>query len=104
MPDKNDFFDELEFDAASQPKRSDVPNVTSTVTEAQQGEAEKQVVDNERIVDYDTKEYPVETIVDKYLKGKEDEENELFVPDYQRDFTWSQERQSKFIESVLIGL
>ena len=55
-------------------------------------------------VDYDTKEYPVEVLVQKYNKNIEDEENELFVPNYQRDFVWSEKRQSKFIESVLVGL
>jgi len=67
-------------------------------------EAEAQILENERVVNYDTKEYPVETIVEKYLTGKEDDQNELFVPDYQRDFTWPEDQQSKFIESVLIGL
>ena len=67
-------------------------------------EAETEIIDHQRIVDYDTKEYPVEIIVEKYLTGKDEDENEIFIPDYQRDFTWSNERQSKFIESVLIGL
>lgn len=74
------------------------------VDNAQREEAERQVSQHLRIVDYDTKEYPVETIVMKYLARKSDEDNVLFVPDYQRDFTWTVERQSKFIESILIGL
>lgn len=56
------------------------------------------------IVDFDTKEYPVEVLVQKYNEKIEDEDNELFVPNYQRDFVWSEKRQSKFIESVLLGL
>lgn len=70
----------------------------------QMNDAEAQILENEKVVNYDTKEYPVETIVEKYLTGLEDDTNELFVPDYQRDFTWPDEQQSKFIESVLIGL
>jgi len=66
--------------------------------------AEGQILSNQKVVDYDTKEYPVETVVAKYLARKKDDDNELFVPDYQRDFTWNQIRQSKFIESMLIGL
>lgn len=73
-------------------------------TELQKAEAEAEIIQHQRIVDYDTKEYPVEVMVEKYLTGKEEDESEIFVPDYQRDFTWSEERQSKFIESVLIGL
>jgi uncharacterized protein with ParB-like and HNH nuclease domain len=43
-------------------------------------------------------------LVNKYLTRLEEDDNELFVPDYQREHTWSPEHQSKFIESVLIGL
>jgi len=74
------------------------------ITEELKNEAESQIVEKQRDVDYDTKEYPVETIVQKYCLGLDKDENELFVPDYQREFAWDTARQSKFIESVLIGL
>ena len=70
----------------------------------QRASAEKQILEHQKIVDYDTKEYLVETVVAKYLARKRDDDNELFVPDYQRDFNWSKNRQSKFVESMLIGL
>ena len=73
-------------------------------SELQKAEAEAEILENQRIVDYDTKEYPVEVIVEKYISGKDDDENEIFVPDYQREFVWPNDRRSKFIESVLIGL
>ena len=66
--------------------------------------AEQQIVEHHRLVDYNTKEYPVEVIVAKYTTGLESEENEFFIPDYQREHTWDVRRQSKFIESVLMGL
>jgi hypothetical protein len=66
--------------------------------------AEEEILNEQKIVDYDTREYPVEVIVQKYMQGIEDDENELFIPNYQRDFTWSKKRQSKFIESVMLGL
>lgn len=74
------------------------------ISDEEKALAEEQIIAKKRDVDYDTKEYPVETLVQKYLTGLETDENELFVPDYQRDFTWDKARQSKFIESVLIGL
>lgn len=59
----------------------------------------------------------VEYISDKYTDGIEysdtDEEerkntnikrNILFVPEYQREFTWDEKRSSKLIESILLGL
>lgn len=66
--------------------------------------AEEQIRELQADVDYDTKEYPVEVIVQKFQTGLDDGVNELYVPDYQRDMAWDEGRQSKFIESVLIGL
>jgi len=66
--------------------------------------AEEQTRAEQTVVDYDTKEYTVELIVTKYLQGKNEDENELFIPEYQRDFVWDLRRQSKFIESVMLGL
>lgn len=66
--------------------------------------AEAQIRDQRKPVDYNTLEYPIEILVQKYLDGKDEEENEIFIPDYQREMTWDKDRQSKFIESVLLGL
>lgn len=66
--------------------------------------AELQIVEHHKIIDYDTREYPVEVIVSKYLERLEDDDNDFFVPDYQRDLTWPEDHQSRFIESVLMGL
>jgi hypothetical protein len=74
------------------------------ITAADRDAAEEQITENHRIIDYDTREYPVEVMVQKYLTGIEEDDNDFFVPDYQRDLTWSEEHQSKFIESVLMGL
>jgi Protein of unknown function DUF262 len=74
------------------------------VTDEDKIAAEAQVRELQTDVDYETKEYTVELIVQKYLDGKDEDANELFVPTYQRDFVWSTERQSKFIESVMLGL
>lgn len=76
----------------------------SQITDAQRAAAEAQIAAHHKTIDYDTREYPVEVLVQKYLARQEEEDNELFVPDYQREHTWPTEHQSKFIESVLIGL
>ncbi|AWY02241.1 hypothetical protein A8139_00920 [Marinomonas primoryensis] len=59
---------------------------------------------HQREVDYDSKEMTIEMVVDKYKDGLGTDENELFVPDYQRDFVWSERNQSRLIESLIIGL
>jgi len=66
--------------------------------------AETEIRDKQQQVNYDTKEYPVEILVQKYTEGIDDDTNELFIPDYQRELAWDEARQSKFIESVILGL
>lgn len=46
-------------------------------------DAEKQIRALQTDVDYDTREYPVGVVVSKYLEGLAEDENELFIPDYQ---------------------
>ena len=65
---------------------------------------EKEIESEQRNVSYDTREYTIEIIVKKYSEKIEADENEFFVPDYQREFVWDGIRQSKFIESLIIGL
>ena len=66
--------------------------------------AEAEIVRNIKDVRYLVREYPAEVVVQKYLKGRRDEQNEIYVPDYQRDLIWNERHQSRFIESMLIGL
>lgn len=65
---------------------------------------EKEIESEQRNVSYDTREYTIEIIVKKYSEKQDTDENEFFVPDYQREFVWDEKRQSKFIESLIIGL
>lgn len=65
---------------------------------------ENQIREKQKTVDYDVKEYPVEILVNKYHQKMETNENEIFIPAYQRSFQWEPERQAKFIESILLGL
>ena len=65
---------------------------------------EAQIRELKQHVDYQTKEFTTEIIVQKYLDGEPEDENEIFIPTYQRDFVWNEARQSKFIESVILEL
>ncbi|BBB94837.1 DUF262 domain-containing protein [Bradyrhizobium elkanii] len=66
--------------------------------------AETEIVENIKDVRYIVREYPAEIVVRKYLVGKDQDQNEIYVPDYQRDLIWPVKNQSRFIESVLIGI
>lgn len=71
---------------------------------ATQEQAEAQIVEKQKIVDFDIKEFTIELLTSKYLTGKEDDDNDIYIPEYQRNFVWDKSRQSKFIESVMLGL
>lgn len=60
--------------------------------------AEEQIVEQSKRIEFYLTEYTVEILALKMKKG------EFEIPDYQRDDTWEDERKSRFIESVLMGL
>ncbi len=66
--------------------------------------AEDQIIEKQKIVDFDIKEFTIELLISKYLTGLNENDNDIFIPEYQRNFVWDQIRQSKFIESVILGL
>ncbi|QTA79886.1 Uncharacterized protein dnl_21680 [Desulfonema limicola] len=74
------------------------------ITKEMADKAEAQIEAEMKNVDYDTREFTIEYIVDKYINGIENEDNELYVPDYQREFIWRYYRQSRFIESLILGI
>lgn len=57
-----------------------------------------QIRASQNTITYDSKEYVVEIIVNRFNK------RQFFIPDYQRAFVWQEKRKCKFIESVLMGL
>ena len=59
---------------------------------------EMQLRETQTSIAYDTKEYVVEVIVNRFNKGL------FYIPEYQRKFVWDKNRQSKFIESLMMGL
>ena len=51
------------------------------ITEQKRLSAEEQIRKEEKEVSYDTKEYTVELLVQKYTDGLEDNDNELYIPE-----------------------
>lgn len=92
-----------EFDASALPPL-DRPLVKGTKEALEVEAAEAQIISNIKDVRYIVREYPTEVVVNKYLYGIKDDANEIYVPDYQRDLVWPEKNQSRFIESILIGL
>lgn len=76
-----------------------VPKYTNEEIEAMQGEIDGK----SNLYEYRTKDYSFEMINSKF-GDKNDPNADLYVPDYQREFVWKTDKQSKFIESVLLGV
>lgn len=68
------------------------------ITQENKNIAEEQIKEKQKQIDYDTKDYTIEHIVRKF------NEEELFIPPYQRNFVWSDKYRTAFIESILLGL
>ena len=67
-------------------------------TAVQVAAAEAQIIEQSKRIEFYLTEYSVELLAQKVRSG------DLVVPPYQREFTWEQERKSRFIESLLMGL
>lgn len=65
---------------------------------------ENQIESEQKAISYDMKEFTIELYVKKYLEKIDEDDNELYVPDYQREFIWDDKHQSRFIESLFLGL
>jgi hypothetical protein len=61
-------------------------------------EAERQIIEKSKKIDYYITEYSVGHLAQKV------QEEEYYVPDYQRAFTWEESRKWRFIESIILGL
>ncbi|MGC8491108.1 MAG: DUF262 domain-containing protein [Syntrophobacteraceae bacterium] len=61
-------------------------------------QAEAQIVELSKRIEFYLTEYSVELLANKMSKG------EFVVPPYQRQYTWEHDRKSRFIESLMLGL
>lgn len=77
---------------------------TSHFTESEKNFAEEQILDKQKISDYDIREYPIDVLVTKFTEKLENDEAEIYIPDYQREMVWGAKQKSRFIESLLLNL
>jgi hypothetical protein len=64
-------------------------------------EVEQVVEDARREVRYVTTDFSVELVVSKF-KDQAEAEGDIYVPDYQRALAWTPDKQSYFIESLVL--
>ena len=68
------------------------------ITPAQIEAAEAQIVEQSRRIEFFITEFSVELLASKMHNG------DFEIPSYQREDTWEDERKSRFVESLLMGL
>ena len=74
------------------------------LTEGKIKKIEEQILEEKKTVDFDTREFTIEFLVQKYLDKIDSDQNDIFVPEYQREFVWDDTRQSRLVESIILGL
>jgi hypothetical protein len=67
-------------------------------TPEQVRQAEEQIVQESKRIDFYVAEYTIELLAAKMGRG------EFEIPAYQRNFTWEDQRKTRFIESIIMGL
>lgn len=60
--------------------------------------ADLQIKETQKQIDYDTKDFTIELLVDKFKK------KDFFIPSYQRNFVWQPKNKTLFLESIFLGL
>lgn len=68
------------------------------LTEQDIAAAEEQILEQSKRIEFYITEYTIEILALKMRNG------DFEVPSYQREYTWENDRKSRFIESILMGL
>lgn len=72
--------------------------------EQKQRLAEQDIINNRSDFTWGFREWTIEIILDKFGEsGDVNSDCELYIPDYQRDYKWTEKIASRFIESILLG-
>lgn len=73
--------------------------VTNQITNDMRAEAEKQIKELRKEIDYDTRDYSIDFLVQQFRN------DEFYIPDeYQRKYIWEDSNKTRFIESIILGL
>lgn len=73
--------------------------MAAAITQEKRQLAEDQIKALRKEIDYDTRDYAIDFLVQQYR------ENEFYIPDeYQRQYIWEDANKNRFIESILLGL
>lgn len=68
------------------------------ITDSKKNEANSQILQKQKEINYDTKDYTIELLVNKFKK------KDFYIPIYQREFIWRETNKMLFLESIFLGL
>ena len=74
------------------------PRPARIITDLDRDRAEAEIVEQSKRIEFYLTEYSIEILATKVRRG------DFVVPAYQREFTWEDQRKSRFIESIIMGL
>lgn len=77
---------------------------TTKITAAEIQKAEKQLKELQIPYDYDSLEYPIEVLLYKFKTGEIKDGASIYIPNYQRNFIWTEKDMGRFIESLFLGV
>lgn len=80
---------------------TDKIRIQSRISDLKQS-ADNKIRQANKDIHYSIREWSIELILSKYSEGMEEDENELFIPDYQRGYKWEPKIASRFIESIIL--
>lgn len=72
--------------------------VKLVIDEVVKREAEEQIKELQKEIDYDLRDFTIDYIVKEFGKDR------FYIPDYQREYVWDTVTRTRFIESVILGL
>ncbi|ECG8260396.1 DUF262 domain-containing protein [Salmonella bongori] len=89
--------EELRQLTEEQDKSRKLAEITSFIAQA-----DSEIRLAQRNIGYNVREWTIEVVLQKYSENLDLDQNELFIPDYQRDYKWDAKTASRFIESILL--
>lgn len=73
--------------------------INMDITLCMKQKAEEQIKEKRNEIDYDTRDYSIDYLMEKFRQG------EFYIPDeYQRQYIWDETKKMRLIESILLGL
>ena len=71
---------------------------TKPISTEDKDKAETEIKERQREIEYDLRDFTIDYIVQRF------NDDEFYIPDYQRQFVWHDKHKMRFIESVILGL